>query len=83
MVNVAAFYTTPADRLVREAWIEGLSGRLRQSDQGAYVNFLGLESPERIRAAYPGAAWDRLRAIKAKYDPQNLFRLNQNIAPVA
>ena len=46
----------------------------------AYVNFLALEG-ERLRAAYPGATWERLRLVKAKYDPQNLFRLNQNIPP--
>ena len=32
-------------------------------------------------AAYPGATWDRLRRVKATYDPENLFRLNQNISP--
>jgi FAD/FMN-containing dehydrogenase len=46
-----------------------------------YVNFLSDEGEARVRAAYPGATWDRLAYIKAKYDPDNLFRLNQNIAP--
>ncbi len=54
---------------------------LHQGDDAAYVNFLGDEGPDRIRAAYPGATWDRLRAIKATYDPTNLFHLNQNIPP--
>jgi FAD/FMN-containing dehydrogenase len=36
-----------------------------------------------VRVAYPGATWDRLRRIKAQYDPNNLFRLNQNIPPAA
>jgi len=36
---------------------------------------------EQVRAAYPGATWDRLREIKARYDPDNTFRLNQNIPP--
>ena len=39
------------------------------------------EGPERIRAAYPGTTFDRLAAVKAEYDPTNLFRLNQNIPP--
>ncbi|HET7928132.1 MAG TPA: BBE domain-containing protein, partial [Actinomycetota bacterium] len=56
---------------------------LHQGDDGAYVNFLGDEGQERIRAAYPGATWDRLRQIKARYDPTNTFRLNQNIPPAA
>jgi FAD/FMN-containing dehydrogenase len=34
-----------------------------------------------VRAAYPGEHWDRLAAVKAAYDPENVFRLNQNIAP--
>jgi FAD/FMN-containing dehydrogenase len=34
-----------------------------------------------VRAAYPGATWDRLAAIKARYDPTNLFRRNQNVSP--
>jgi FAD/FMN-containing dehydrogenase len=48
---------------------------------GAYVNFLGDEGGARVRDAYPGLTWDRLAAIKARYDPTNLFRLNQNIPP--
>ncbi|HXQ33170.1 MAG TPA: BBE domain-containing protein, partial [Anaerolineales bacterium] len=52
---------------------------MRQGDTGAYVNFLGEDGEARIRAAYPGSTWDRLCNIKAKYDPTNLFHLNQNI----
>lgn len=47
---------------------------------GVYVNYLGVEGEERVRAAY-GANYERLVALKAQYDPTNLFRLNQNIAP--
>ena len=57
------------------------SAALDQGDDGAYVNFLARRGPERVRAAYPGATWDRLAAIKRRYDPDNLFRLNQNIPP--
>ena len=83
MVNVATFYEGPEDLDRRTAWVEGLAGALRQDDHGAYVNFLGDEGTERIRDAYPGATWDRLTEIKARYDPTNLFRLNQNIPPKA
>jgi FAD/FMN-containing dehydrogenase len=55
---------------------------LHQGDAGAYVNFLGNEGDARVRAAYPGTTWDRLVAIKRRYDPTNLFRLNQNIPPM-
>jgi FAD/FMN-containing dehydrogenase len=80
MVGVLAFYT-PGDRPRQQAWVEALAAALRQDESGAYVNFLEAEGTERVRAAYPGKTWDRLRAIKAKYDPGNLFRLNQNIPP--
>jgi hypothetical protein len=62
-------------------WVTGFAAALRQGDTGAYVNFLADEGAARIRAAYPGATWDRLAAIKGRYDPTNLFRLNQNIPP--
>jgi FAD/FMN-containing dehydrogenase len=45
-----------------------------------YVNFLSNEGEERVRAAY-GPNYDRLAAIKARYDPDNVFRANQNIRP--
>jgi hypothetical protein len=47
---------------------------LSQGDTSGYVNFLGDEGEARIRAAYPGSTWDRLTAIKRRYDPTNLFR---------
>jgi FAD/FMN-containing dehydrogenase len=81
MVNVAALFGTPAEAPEHEPWVNGLADALRQDDQGAYVNFLGDEGGERIRAAYPGETWDRLVAVKRRYDPMNLFRLNQNIPP--
>jgi FAD/FMN-containing dehydrogenase len=83
MVNVASFYEGPADKDLRTAWVERFAAALQQDDSGAYVNFLADEGEERIRAAYPGSTWDRLALVKARYDPTNLFRLNQNIPPKA
>jgi FAD/FMN-containing dehydrogenase len=84
MVNVAAFYDgTDADRAARQAWVDKFARALYQGDDGAYVNFLSEEGPERVRAAYPGGTWDRLVEIKRRYDPANLFHLNQNIPPGA
>ena len=57
-----------------------LHGRACRGDTGVYVNFLGDEGEARVREAYPGSTWDRLAAVKRRYDPTNLFRLNQNIA---
>jgi FAD/FMN-containing dehydrogenase len=83
MVNVAAFYTGPEDKPRRETWVADFAAALLQSDNGAYVNFLAAEGPERVRAAYPGKTWDRLQRVKRTYDPNNLFRRNQNIGPAA
>jgi FAD/FMN-containing dehydrogenase len=81
MVNVASFYEGPDDKPIRAAWVGEFAGALEQGDRGAYVNFVGDEGVERIHAAYPGATWDRLAAIKTRYDPTNLFHRNQNIPP--
>ncbi len=81
MVNVASFYEGPDDRARREAWVSDFAKALSNGDPSGYVGFLADEGQERVRAAYPGGAWDRLRRVKAQYDPDNLFRLNQNIPP--
>jgi FAD/FMN-containing dehydrogenase len=81
MVNVAALYQQPEEKPTHEAWVTDFAKALEQDDRGAYVNFLGEDGEARIRAAYPGRTWDRLREVKARYDPDNLFRLNQNIPP--
>jgi FAD/FMN-containing dehydrogenase len=81
MLNVAAMAAQPDDLPEIEPWVTGLAGELRQSDEGAYVGFLADEGEERIRAAYPGGTWDRLVEVKRRYDPENVFRGNQNIPP--
>jgi len=84
MVNVAAFHDgSDADRNARQAWVDKFARALGQGDEAAYVNFLSDEGPERVHAAYPGTTWDRLVEIKRRYDPANLFHLNQNIPPGA
>jgi FAD/FMN-containing dehydrogenase len=82
MVNVAAMYERPDEAAEHKPWVDGLAAALRQDD-GVYVNFLADEGGGMVREAYPGPTWDRLAAIKARYDPTNLFRLNQNIPPAA
>jgi hypothetical protein len=81
LVNVAAFYQGAADREVRRSWVTRFATTLQPNDDAAYVGFLSDDGEARIRGAYPGATWDRLRRIKAMYDPSNLFQLNQNIPP--
>jgi FAD/FMN-containing dehydrogenase len=81
MVNVAAVYQRPGGAEVHRAWVDRFAAALRDGEDRAYVNFLGDEGQPRIRQAYPGPTWERLAAIKTRYDPTNLFHLNQNIPP--
>jgi FAD/FMN-containing dehydrogenase len=81
MVNVASAYERPEDARVHETWVDNLAKTLSDGGEGGYVNFLGDVDEARVRQAYPGGTWERLREIKRRYDPQNLFRLNQNIPP--
>jgi hypothetical protein len=60
--------------------VDAFAAALDQGAPGAYVNFLTNEGQARVHAAYPGATWDRLLAVKRQYDPGNLFHVNQNIA---
>jgi len=81
IVNVAAIYASPAEDAVHRAWVDDAAAAIRHGDDAAYVNFLGDEGAERVQAAYPGATWDRLVDIKRRYDPGNVFRINQNVPP--
>ncbi len=81
MVNLAALYENPDEKENHEAWVTDFAAALRQSDNGAYVNFLADVDEAQVRAAYPNGTWERLAAIKARYDPENFFHLNQNILP--
>ena len=80
-VNVAAMYMNAGEKDTHDAWVNGLADSLGKNGAGGYVGFLGEEDEATIRAAYPGATWDRLRELKRRYDPDNLFRLNHNIPP--
>jgi hypothetical protein len=81
MANVAALYQPPDAAATHQGWVNAFAEALSQGEPGAYVNFLGDEGTDRDREAYPGSTWDRLAAVKAQYDPGNLFRLNHNIPP--
>ena len=63
------------------AWAKEYLSALRPyTSGGAYVNFMMEEGQERVMATY-GDNYDRLAEIKGRYDPTNLFRVNQNIRP--
>jgi FAD/FMN-containing dehydrogenase len=63
------------------AWTEAFWQAIAPHTAGAYANFLEDEGEDRVRAAYRPETFARLAAIKARDDPDNLFRLNPNIAP--
>jgi FAD/FMN-containing dehydrogenase len=83
MVALGAVYERPEETPEHEAWVTAFADALRQGEPGVYVNFLGDEGGSRVREAYPGATWDRLVDVKRRYDPTNVFRLNQNIPVLA
>jgi FAD/FMN-containing dehydrogenase len=84
LVLVVSIWLDPAeDTAPHHAWTESLFEEIRADADGVYVNFLENEGEERIRDAYGDANFARLGEIKAKYDPANLFRFNQNIRPRA
>lgn len=79
-IVVSTGWTDEADDDVNTAWGRGLGAKINRFSVGVYVNTLGNEGEERVRAAY-GANYDRLVAVKNQYDPTNVLRLNQNIKP--
>src|SRR2546421_235146 len=62
-------------------WVRSFWSALEPWHEGVYVNFLGDEGAERVRQSYGPEKYDRLRALKQQYDPDNFFRINQNISP--
>jgi hypothetical protein len=62
-------------------WVREFWSALEPWHTSVYVNFLDEEGEERIRAAYGAEKYDRLKTLKRKYDPDNFFRINQNIPP--
>jgi FAD/FMN-containing dehydrogenase len=62
-------------------WVRTFWSALEPWHTTVYVNFLMDEGEDRIRQAYGAEKYDRLKALKQKYDPDNFFRLNQNIPP--
>jgi FAD/FMN-containing dehydrogenase len=78
---VIARWADPATATTHIDWARKTSDAVSPfTSGGVYVNYLGAEGADRVRAAY-GAKYDRLVAIKQTYDPTNLFSVNQNIQP--
>jgi len=81
IMNLLANWSeAPADA-VNISWIRGLFNKLRPAMKpGVYVNFMSGDEQDRVPEAYQ-ERWERMVAVKSHYDPNNFFRLNQNVPP--
>jgi len=64
-----------------EAWTAAFHAELSTDRAPTYVNFMGDEGADAVRDAYPAFSYGRLRELKRRYDPDNVFRSNHNILP--
>jgi hypothetical protein len=81
IMNLLAQWSDAAADDLHVSWARGLFNQLRPAMKpGVYVNFMSGDEQDRVPEAYR-ERWDRMVAIKTKYDPQNFFRLNQNVQP--
>ncbi len=81
VINLLANWLEPSEDAANVAWIRDLFNRLRPSmAPGVYVNFMSGDEDDRVPEAYR-ERWERLVEVKSHYDPDNFFRLNQNIPP--
>ena len=79
-----AVWESPADDDAAIAWARNFRRDISSfTNGGVYLNFIGDEGQDRIRAAYGEEKYRRLAEIKAEWDPENVFRGNQNIQPAS
>jgi FAD/FMN-containing dehydrogenase len=82
VVNLLSRWTDPDTAKAQIGWGRDVYAALEEhTTGGAYVNFLGDEGPDRVRAAYGEDVYARLQALKRTYDPDNAFHRNQNVVP--
>jgi FAD/FMN-containing dehydrogenase len=81
LMVVSNAWDNPAQDEVQRAWVQGIWSAIQPHTQGTYVNFLEDEGHARIRDAYSASTMQRLAEIKRRYDPDNVFRSNQNVRP--
>ena len=81
IMNLLAQWSDAAADGVHISWVRELFNKLRPAMKpGVYVNFMSGDEQDRVAEAYR-ERWDRMVAVKTKYDPHNFFRLNQNVLP--
>ena len=80
-LEILGFWDSPDEDEANQDWVEGFFAAMQPFNAGeVYVNSLDQGEGHRVREAY-GINYDRLVALKAKFDPTNFFRCNQNIPP--
>jgi FAD/FMN-containing dehydrogenase len=79
--TILTVWEDPAETDTHLTWARDLFAAMQPHATGVYVNNLGVEGSDRVKAAYAPDTYRRLVALKDVYDPENVFRLNQNIAP--
>ena len=79
--TILTVWEDPAEDDGHIAWARAFHAAMQPSATGVYVNNLGVEGADRVRAAYAPETYARLVALKDRYDPDNVFRLNQNVVP--
>ena len=82
-LNLQNAWDEPADADRHVAWVEAFWQAVAPATDGAYANYLGDEGADRVGAAYPPPTFERLAAIKRRYDPTNVFQSNANILPAS
>jgi FAD/FMN-containing dehydrogenase len=78
---ILTVWRDPAETAEHIAWAREFFDAMQPHAHGVYVNNLGTEGADRVKAAYAPDAYAKLVALKDTYDPRNIFHLNQNIAP--
>ncbi len=81
LLNIHTRWRDAADDDRCILWAKEFHDATRPFSQGVYVNFLSEEGNSRVKEAYTDEVWSRLVECKRKWDPENVFRMNQNIAP--
>jgi FAD/FMN-containing dehydrogenase len=81
IMNVHTRWADSSDDTKCLNWARDIWEATKPCASGVYVNFISDEGADRVRDAYPKEVWERLVKIKDKYDPENFFRMNQNIRP--
>ncbi|MEU1982553.1 FAD-binding oxidoreductase [Nocardia sp. NPDC019395] len=81
MLNIVTMWADPDDDAINLEWLADCWRKIESATRSSYSNFLSDDEADRFRTAHSAPTWNRLRDIKTEWDPDNMFRFNQNIPP--